>query len=377
MLLAKDFAFSVSRTFPTNVDRDSLQIIDNTRLTAVNTCPRWGAIRYGHNKTLSTGEGRALALEAGAACHQGFAAVRLLHLYAQGNHEQAIYHTARLFPKTIEGCDKPTHEYMRPWLESKEDFTIRAQEMALLGLAHSQYYDDPNDKKRTYTNLEESLVKYARRYNPKADKIWVRDHQNPTSDVGIEIPFDLCFTATRIGDRGIVNTLQHNGFACRFVGRIDGIHEDDTRRLIVKEEKTTSLISSTWVSGWAMAHQITGYIVAASTYTGKQVNHGCVNGLAIPQPKSSPYDGFVSVPFVRDQDAVVQWLQWFLNSYTELQQYVANPLDAPTYTHSCTRYFRECPQLPLCTATREEQEHIFNNEMVVKVWNPLEEELAE
>ena len=118
MLSAKDFAFAVSKSFPANVDKHTLPIVDNTRLTAVNTCPRWGAVRYGHNKVMSLSEGRALALEAGSACHEGFSAVRLLHLYAQGQEQQALYHAARLFNKTIEGCDKPTHQYKKKVISS-------------------------------------------------------------------------------------------------------------------------------------------------------------------------------------------------------------------------------------------------------------------
>jgi hypothetical protein len=56
-----------------------LPSFDNTKLTAINTCPTWGIVRYHLHKTMSGGS-RALALEAGAAMHEMFAAVRLLDL---------------------------------------------------------------------------------------------------------------------------------------------------------------------------------------------------------------------------------------------------------------------------------------------------------
>lgn len=60
-------------------DLDSLQAFDFTKLSAVNTCPTWGIIRYGHHKVFST-TSRAMALEAGSACHEVFAAARLFDL---------------------------------------------------------------------------------------------------------------------------------------------------------------------------------------------------------------------------------------------------------------------------------------------------------
>jgi hypothetical protein len=332
----------------------NMPIFDNTRLTAVNTCPRWAGVRYGHNKVMHAGSGRALALEAGSALHLAFSAIRLLHLKRQGNRHQMYFHAKRLFPR-----DDGFAELIKLIIE---DDPVA---VALFALEYSQYYDDPSDKRRTLVNMEEAMVKYVNRYSFDDHKIWVADEANDSSMVGIEIPFDV-----------IIKFDPTNGIeprAVRFVGRIDGISVDDVGNIIVEENKSTSSITNTWLATWQMAHQITGYTVIASALTHKQCTQADVIGLQLPQPKSSPFDGMVRERVFRNTSQVNQWLQWFINSVQDFESAQADPLNAATYTHSCTRYFRECSFLPLCASDREEQQNIFD-EMVTDIWNPLAEE---
>lgn len=340
-----------------------LPIIDNTRLTAVNTCPRWAGIRYGHNKIMGAGSGRALALEVGTACHHSFAAIRLLQLALQGNREHSQFHARRLFPKL------DAHMELNNIIVSDSPTEDKLREVALFGLEYSEYYDDPSDKKRTLVNMEEAIVKYANRYNLLERNIWVKDPENAESLVGIEIPFDYVIEVQS-------RSLRFETIRIRFVGRIDGISINNMGKIVLEENKTTSQINASWLSNWAMAHQITGYMVVASAMTMQHVREGEVIGLAIPQPKSSPYDGLVREYVTRNDTQINQWMSWFISSYQDFVAAQLAPLDAPTYTHSCTRYFRECAFLPLCTAEREDQENIFANEMTVQEWNPLSEEEA-
>ena len=343
-------------------EHQHLPIIDNTRLTAVNTCPRWAGIRYGHNKIMGAATGRALALEVGTACHHSFAAIRLLQL-AQGAYwDHVAHHAKRLFPKADAHTELVTmlHDH-----SMSTDDKLRA--VALFGLEYSEYYDDPSDKKRTLVNMEEAIVKYANRYNPNERRVWVKDADDPTSLVGIEIPFDYILE---------IKSLSHvfEDRRLRFVGRIDGLSINSEGKAILEENKTTSQINASWLSNWQMSHQITGYMIVASAMMMKSVREGEVIGLAIPQPKSSPYDGLVREYVTRNESQIKQWLSWFISSADDFDTARQAPLDAATYTHSCTRYFRECAFMPICTAEREDQEHIFNNEMTVHEWNPLAEE---
>ena len=48
-----------------------------------------------------------------------------------------------------------------------------------------------------------------------------------------------------------------------YCGKIDGVHEWEND-LIVAENKTASRLSDSWRMPFAISHQVTGYIVAAS-----------------------------------------------------------------------------------------------------------------
>src|ERR1044072_1768379 len=57
----------------------SIPAFDYTKLTALNTCPRWGLIRYDQHKKMP-GNSREMSLELGSAAHQAFAAIRWFEL---------------------------------------------------------------------------------------------------------------------------------------------------------------------------------------------------------------------------------------------------------------------------------------------------------
>lgn len=344
-------------------EHKSWPIYDNTRLVAVNTCPRWAGVRYGHSKSMgSASTGRALALEAGAACHHAFAAVRLFQLHTT-RPEHAKFHAKRLFPRA------EAYEEILATIKADglDEFQLMA-ELCGVALEYSQFYDDPNDKRRTLTNMIESLAKYCSRYDI-TQKLWVEDEDRPDKLVGIEIPFDTIITCQS-------RTNSAKPTSVRFVGRIDGISVQDNQT-VLEENKTTSQINQSWIAQWSMAHQLTGYMLVASRLTHQPCNQAEVHGLALPQPRSSPYDGYVIEHTTRNATQFNQWLQWFFDSVTQFDSARDNWIDAPTYTHSCTRYFRECSLIPLCTADREEQQQIFDTEMHIDEWNPLTEDTGE
>ena len=59
--------------------KQGIVFYDFTKLTAINTCPTFGVLRYALHRTEvpMTASGRNLAIEAGKACHDFFAAVRM------------------------------------------------------------------------------------------------------------------------------------------------------------------------------------------------------------------------------------------------------------------------------------------------------------
>ena len=77
-----------------------LPTYDHTKLSAINTCPTWGILRYDMHKQMP-GQGRALALEAGSAMHECFAFIRLVTLTAQRNDKGASLDFTKLYSITM------------------------------------------------------------------------------------------------------------------------------------------------------------------------------------------------------------------------------------------------------------------------------------
>lgn len=339
---------------------------DNTRLQAVNTCPTWGVLRYGMHKTTSAG-GRAMALEAGSACHEVFAAVRLYQLYKYDAPpelaEQFLHHHgARLFNTK---ANPHRFDNMLEHLNNGEDERTQCMNFCLEALYSSGFYDDPSDRYRTMSNLEESCMLYVDRWNFKRHPIWIRDPNDPTSDVGIEVAFDIVVTFTFAG--GNVNRL-------RFIGKFDGIHWRDGK-LCIGENKTASRLNDAWRMAFTLSSQITGYSLAAQVWTGELCSQAMIWGLAIPLPKSYDNGGIITEYVTRDEHHYVRWFNWFLHSASYYDRFKNNPTDAPRYTHSCNRYFRPCSFIPFCDSNDEDQLAMIE-EMHTEEWSPLHEDKA-
>lgn len=357
---------SVSVRLATEAD-SHLDTYDNTKLTAANTCPTWGITTYQMHKAISEG-GRAMALEAGSAMHEMFAAVRLWQLWKHDlkEHDLPFYpdddkgipmlvyhHGLRLF-----GRDR--FEGMLEEIREGEDERTNCINFCLQSLYSSGFYDDPFDKRRTMSNLEEAAIMYIDRWDFKRNPIWIRDINDPESDVGIEIAFDL-----------VITFVLHSGEIkeFRFTGKLDGLHIRDTA-LRVGENKTASRLDDAWRQSFEMSSQITGYALAGSVFTQQPIEKAIVWGLAIPLPKTYDNGGLVVEYVNRPSHMLARWFDWFYHSVSMYEDFRNNPQAAPKYTHSCNRYFRSCALIPFCTADDEEQSLILG-EMVHKEWSPL------
>lgn len=345
-------------------DDAHIPAFDNTKLQAVNTCPTWGVLRYDMHKTFAHNS-RAMALEAGSAMHEVFAAVRLYQLWKYDAprelaDEFLLFHGNRLFNSEENPC---RFENMLDHLHTEEDERTQCMNFCLEALYTSGFYDDPGDRRRTMSNLEEAAILYIDRWDWKRHPIWIRDSMCPSSDVGIEVAFDIVCTFTH--DDG--GKLQ-----LRFIGKFDGVHWRDGE-LCVGENKTASRLDEAWRMAFTMSSQITGYTIAASVWTGSICNRAMVWGLAIPLPKSNYDHGGLVTEYVRRADHHYhRWFDWFVHSANLYFTYKNNPHDAPKYTHSCNRYFRPCSFIPFCDSDDEDQ-HLMIDEMVTEEWSPLDE----
>jgi hypothetical protein len=345
-------------------EREDMNIMtyDHTKLSAINTCPTWGIIRYGMHKGMP-GEGRAMALEAGSAMHECFAFVRLVSLIKQyeGNKEFQDklwdHHGARLF-----GAERMS--YIEQATQSCFDPMDMAKTGALAVLETSGFFDDPRDKRRTLSNLEECIYAYVNRWRWD-HPVWIRDKTDPTSDVGIEIPFDL-----------VVEISGMDYVTLRLTGRIDGIHTNTRGELCIHDNKTASRLGDAWANSFLLSHQITGYCAAASTFIQKPIHKAEILGLAIPLPRTYDLGGYVREVVSRHSYHYERWLAWIVHTVQLSRRYKDNPYEAPKYTHSCNRYFRPCTMIPFCDADDEEQHRIID-EMITDEWSPLDKPILD
>ncbi len=338
---------------------DALETYDHTKLSAINTCPMWGILRYQMHKAVPA-TGRAMALEAGSAMHEVFSFVRLYSLVQQlrdeGKPEDFIaqlheYHGTRLF-----GAERL--EYIVKQAHASNDVGEMCKRGSIAVLDSGGFHDDPRDKRRTMSNLEEASFAYINRWRFD-HRVWMRDDSDPTTDVGIEIPFDIVVTIHGM------DMLQF-----RLTGRIDGIHYDGLQRLTVHDNKTASRLNDAWSMSQQINHQYTGYCVAASVFTQQVVSNAEVLGLAIPLPRTYDFGGFMKEPMQRHQHHIKRWLAWLVHTIRLANLYHDDPINAPKYTHSCNRYFRPCSLIPFCYGDDNEQQQ-FMEEMVTDEWSPL------
>lgn len=326
-----------------------LPTYDHTKIAAVFTCPTWGVIRYGHNKVYAPGA-RAMALEAGQAMHEVFAAVRL---YDWGNStkrkkELLRAHCLSILPRTDPDL------FLRELREASVDARGR---WALHALHATGFQDDERDTRRTIAALEDATLVYNLRWDDPGPGRFPVYYRPDTGFLGIEIAFDV-----------VVQYADVKPF--RFVGRIDGVHVDGQGRPRVQENKTGARIDNTWASGFATSHQVTGYCFATSVVTGLDVRIGDAIGTQIPPPKSRDLAGIVSERFERTDRQFTRWFEWLLTGVSIYDAYLGAPEKAPQFTHSCNRYFRPCSLIPFCASDEETQRDLLEN-MAQEVWSPL------
>jgi hypothetical protein len=334
---------------------------DHTKLSAINTCPTWGILRYSMHKTMP-GSARSMALEAGSAAHEAFAAVRLYQfLKFQAKSDEQKHNAKR---KGIELFGPYRYADMTGTLSDTSTHRTNCINFALQALETCDFYDDIGDTRRTVTNISESVIAYIDAYDFERYPIWERDSTDPRSDTGIEIAFDIVVDITYS-----INNHEKASTKARFTGKLDGLHWNKDK-LIVIENKTGARLDDSWLSQWILSHQITGYCLAATTFTGIECNNALVSGMRIPIGKI-PAEGIREEYVPRKPIMLEKWANWFVTSINEEQKWRYNVTQAPMYTHSCNRYFRSCSFLPFCAADSVEEKEEIIQEMETDEWNPL------
>ena len=324
---------------------------DFTKLTAINTCPTFGVLRYALHRTEASSS-RSMAIDAGKACHDYFAAQRVWSLRRAyiDSPEQLTkigLHATKLF-----GSVRYAEMLSAPQ-DATDDFS-NAINFCLPALHTSGFYDSPSDRRRTMANLEQSCLSYTSRYLMSEMPVLLESEL-----VGVEVPFCILFRK-----RSASNTPVYI-----YTGRIDGLHNYNSVPHIA-ENKTAYKLGDVWRMMFHTSNQVTGYMVAATLLLEREVTDGFVMGTQIPQPKSMT-DGVAFEQVVRSESDFIRWTEWIAHSVSVYENYIRRPTYSPRYTHSCNRYFHPCQFIPYCTMPREEQVDMIEN-MSVEEWSPLD-----
>lgn len=318
------------------IDEDAkLPYYSHSIMEAIQTCPKWGLIRYKQRKYYKSNF-RALALEAGSAMHEVFAALRLWQLgRVQGHLDHMMFHGARLFGETrFNACFWP-----------KSDPRDEALSLCFEILNSGEYYDDPGDGIRTMANMEETTIRYVDEQMTVMDRnsIWVADPNDPTAPVGVEIVLDMVVDET-----------------IRFIGTIDGIVNNFTNKRIQNEEnKTASRLDEAWRESFRVKFQPTGYMLLASLYIKQMITASKIIGIKIKQTRS--HEDYLSFIEHRDEHRIKKFFDALYFTHQLTMSYQDDALNAPMFTHSCNRYFRPCGFIDLCSAEAEDERLIYDS----------------
>src|SRR5579864_9030278 len=209
---------NIQPTLPAEIG--TLRAFSNSRLESISECPTFGVI---HMQRQYPQHARAMALEAGEAMHQYFAAMRCWQLHKL----QGLPEHAQLTGERIFGADRWADVWKRT-LKQSGDIEQLGQ-LAVEVLNTSGYYDDPKDTTRTLSNMQTAAVVYAKETYPylHAWPVWVADVKSPLKPVGVEQVFDVVLEYT-------------DGKRVRFIGTLDGIlcNASKNMRVTMAENKT-------------------------------------------------------------------------------------------------------------------------------------------
>jgi hypothetical protein len=281
-----------------------------------------------------------MALEAGGALHEVFAAVRCWQLLRiQNLPDHFKYNAERLF-----GVDR----FNSIWKEIPDNQRDELINFCFQILNSGEYYDDPSDTVRTLAHMEETIIRYVDDRLPSMQRnpIWVADSSDLTCPVGIEQVFDVIIT--------------FRGKSLRYIGTIDGIvliH--DNAEFMVDENKTASRLDETWRRSFSVKSQPTGYIAVARMLTGLVGDSVRIIGCKVKQQRSS--EDMLSFIEQKSDAQIVDWAVSLFFAHELAERYKDEPLEAPKFTHSCSRYFRSCAFIDMCAAEPTDQRDIYDS----------------
>ncbi len=355
-------SFTVRKTTDEEKER-SMPYFTSSMMEAVNTCPKWGIINNVNGKAFTIGY-RQMALEAGSLMHEVFSC---FNLYQVGAIQHCIAHM-KVHGRELFGKDRFAMIFEEQMIEDlvNQDFnyTIEQHLMFLERLAYntiatSDFYDDPDDRNRTISNIEHCALELANYWlmNFKDFNIYIEAKDNPFAPIGVEMSFDVVYDVECIDSDGvIVHKL------VRFIGLGDVVYQNhDTGKVTLGEYKTASRMGDAWRDNFQTRHQLTAYNGCLLAYFPEETvtMNTILIGSAIPVRKTTtPVQHFM---IDRDKENVCNFLTTLLATQDITTLYQGDKaLQAPMFTHSCSRYFVTCALLDLCASSYNDQVVMYN-----------------
>lgn len=343
----------------------SLETWSYSRLNDINTCEVWGVVRGAYRKSYPA-HGRSMALEAGSAMHEAFAAIRLYSLLENNLHDHFVFHTRRVF-----GEEKAASLIAKVRKPDRDRF-LGIYSFAIEALELSGFYDDPYDKRRTVSNLQEAVAAYIKAISSRSNPVYVQDVDKPDCLVGVELPFD--FTLEMKYKSDIAELFDSEKRIIRYVGTIDAVHVAKNGNPYIEENKTSSRLGDPWAASFETSHQVTGYTVFGSKLLGVSITDALIHGVSLPQPrKAASYTEGCRTEFVsRTPDQVSKFFQWIYNTYSR-RLAIGDDIERATQnTGSCNRYFQACSLIPFCKGGPDDRIEALQHEMIDTDLSPSE-----
>lgn len=296
-------------------------------------------------------------MEAGHLMHQVFAGVRIWQLsYRQKCEGHGFVTACRIFGNR-------RWEDIAGEFQSYIDERDQLQALCSTILMTSDWEDEYAEKNRNMQSFMLCADKYIDERLPLMSRypIYVEDKEDENSQVGIEQVFDVVLTYA-------------DGHQIRYVGTIDGLVQDlssPKKSFVLEDNKTSVRLDTAWRDSFHMSHQVTGYCASTTAVFGFPVMDCNILGSKIKPVGGA--DDYVPVACMsRHGDMIQQWAAWMYDTERKYVKYKDDFENAPTYTHSCNRYFRTCALLPFCTDTADGRRETFYEHMVPVELSPSE-----
>lgn len=284
-------------------------------------------------------------------------------------------HAGACFASGLESFYEATHWHGKSFSEA-------------LAIAYKHYlaqwgdFIPMKDTPKTRDNVWLAIEDYLNHYPPKTDIVqpYRKADGTPTMEFTFAIPLEPCEEATiehidanttyRNFDPAYYSTDTHHPFPVHpvtrepflYSGRFDMLGEMN-KRVVWRDEKTTTSISSNWSNQWNLRSQFSGYTWALQ-HEGFETDTGVIRGIGILKTKFHQVEAIKQY----NKQNVARWHDQLRRDLWRLVRMWQEGYWDFNLAESCTAY-GGCPFNDLCNSPNEAN---WYSQYVVRRWNPTQ-----